>query len=93
MLRPAKPQSCNFIKKETLPQAFPCEICEIPKNTYFTEHLWETACETCNVFPLIRALSAYLISKLKVQQGRRRKEACSPEISKLCDFCFSNNNK
>ena len=35
--------SCNFIKKETLAQVFSCEFCEIPKNTFFTEHLWTTA--------------------------------------------------
>ena len=35
-------QSFNFIKKETLAQVFPCEFCKIPKNTFFTEHLWTT---------------------------------------------------
>ena len=34
-----KASACNFIKKETLSQVFPCEIF---KNTYFTEHLWAT---------------------------------------------------
>ena len=29
--------------KETLVQVFSCEICEISKNTSFTEHLWTTA--------------------------------------------------
>ena len=27
--------TCNFIKKESLAQVFPCEFCEIFKNTYF----------------------------------------------------------
>ena len=27
--------TCNFIKKETLAQVFPCEFCEIFQNTYF----------------------------------------------------------
>ena len=27
------------IKKETLPQVFSCEFCEISKNTFSTEHL------------------------------------------------------
>ena len=36
-------QACNFIKKETLAQVFFCEFCEIPKNTFFTEHLSATA--------------------------------------------------
>ena len=32
-------QACNFIKKESLAQVFPCEFCEISKNTFFPEHL------------------------------------------------------
>ena len=38
-----KPEACNFIEKETLAQVFSCELCEISKNTFFTEHLWMTA--------------------------------------------------
>ena len=37
------PQTCNFIKKETLAQVFSCEFCEISKKTLFTEHLRESA--------------------------------------------------
>ena len=37
-LRPA-----TLLKKETLVQMFSCEFCEISKNIFFTEHLWETA--------------------------------------------------
>ena len=33
----------SFIKKETLAQVFSCEVSEISKNTFFTEHLWATA--------------------------------------------------
>ena len=33
----------NFIKKETLAKVWFCEICEIFKNTFFTEHLWVSA--------------------------------------------------
>ena len=29
------PGACKFIKKETLAQVFPCEFCEISKNTFF----------------------------------------------------------
>ena len=29
------PEACNFIKKETLAQVFPCEFCEISKNIFF----------------------------------------------------------
>ena len=32
-------QACNFIKKETLVQAISCELREISKNNYFTEHI------------------------------------------------------
>ena len=33
------PQTCNFIKKETLAPVFSCEFCKIYKNTFLTEHL------------------------------------------------------
>ena len=38
-----RPQPCNFIKRETLAQAFSWEFCEISKNNFFTEHLRTTA--------------------------------------------------
>ena len=31
---PFFPETCNFIKKETLAQVFSCEFCEISKNTF-----------------------------------------------------------
>ena len=40
-----EPETCNFIKKETLAQVFSCEFSEISKNTFFVEHLWATASE------------------------------------------------
>ena len=39
-----EPQTCNFVEKETLAQVFPCEFYEISRNTFFTGHVWETAC-------------------------------------------------
>ena len=36
-------ETCNFIKKETLAQVFSYEFYEISNNTFFTEHLQETA--------------------------------------------------
>ena len=39
------PKTWDFIKKETLAQVFSREFCEIPKKTFFTEHLWATASE------------------------------------------------
>ena len=35
-----RPQSCHFIKKETLAQVFSCEFCKILGTPFFTEHLW-----------------------------------------------------
>ena len=29
-----RPKACNFIKKETLVQVFPCEFCKISKNFF-----------------------------------------------------------
>ena len=34
MFQKQSPQTCNFIKKETLTQVFSCEFCEISKNTF-----------------------------------------------------------
>ena len=36
-------ETCNFMKKETLAQVFPCGFYEISKNTFFTEDLWTSA--------------------------------------------------
>ena len=36
-------EPCIFIKKETLVQVFFCEFFQIFKNTFFVEHVWETA--------------------------------------------------
>ena len=32
--RVSETSACNFIKKETMTQVFPCEICEISMNTF-----------------------------------------------------------
>ena len=37
--------SCNFVKKEALAQVFSYEFCDIYKNIFFAEHLWETGSE------------------------------------------------
>ena len=36
-------EACNFIKKETLAQVFPCEFYEISKKTFFIGNSWPTA--------------------------------------------------
>ena len=46
----------NFIKKETLAQVFSCEICEISKNTFFTERLRRTASEKSHQESLARGI-------------------------------------
>ena len=43
MKKALRPRACNFVEKETLAQVFSCELCEISKNTFFTEHVWATA--------------------------------------------------
>ena len=35
-------KACYFIKKETLAQAFSCELCEISKNLFFYRHFRAT---------------------------------------------------
>ena len=59
----------SFFKKKTLPQVFSCELCEISKNTFFTELLWTTASVTVNpatsataqrTFSLARNLKTWL---------------------------------
>ena len=34
--------ACNFIKNQSLAEVFSCELCEISKNTVFTEHFRTT---------------------------------------------------
>ena len=46
-------ETCNFIKKETLAQVFPCEFFKIFKNNFFTEHLWTTGVTDCYILPTI----------------------------------------
>ena len=35
-----RPEGCNFIKKEALAQAFPCDFVKFLKTPFPTEHLW-----------------------------------------------------
>ena len=34
-MSPIQPLACNFVNKESLPQVFSCEFCEIFKNIFF----------------------------------------------------------
>ena len=47
-------EACNFIKNETLSQAFSCEFCKISKSTFFTKHFRTTASEKWLFSYLIR---------------------------------------
>ena len=45
------PQTCNFIKKETLAQVFSCEFCETSKNNFLQRtHLMAASAHCCNKF-------------------------------------------
>ena len=46
-------KACNFIKKETMTQAFSCEFCKISKNTFFTEYLFFCLSVSCWIFSFI----------------------------------------
>ena len=70
-------KTCDFIKKEALTQVFLCEFCEISKNTFFTEHLWETASANlskrktyhCQILVVTTALLAFsLLAVLKINK-------------------------
>ena len=83
--------TCNVIKKETVAQVFSCEICEISKNTFFTEHIWTTASmssqhfgwdldELSNVSSLIsfiKYLAGNYMFKVNNRNTRTRYEICS----------------
>ena len=60
-------QACNFIKKETHAQVLSCELCEISKNTFFTEHVWTTASTIIWIF---RDICIVIVSTKFVAQKR-----------------------
>ena len=55
MKKALRPRACNFVEKETLAQVFSCELCEISKNNFFTEHVWATA-STFSEPPILKGL-------------------------------------
>ena len=60
-------RSATLLRKRLLAQMFPCEFCEIFKNTSFTEHLWGNASEKSNThgFSLkdLKLMNNYLSKK------------------------------
>ena len=45
--------TCNFIKKEALAQAFSCEICKVSIKPFLTEHLWAAASVHLNISSIL----------------------------------------
>ena len=63
------PEACNFIKQETLAQVVSCEFWKIFKNSFFTEHIRETASEetyrfSFTVIIIIQYLMAFIPDKV-----------------------------
>ena len=67
--------TCNFIKKQTLAQVFSCEICEIVKNAFFTEHLrWLLLkSKVNNVSKMFRKISFIYKQKRNVESEKLKK--------------------
>ena len=57
-LQSCRPQTCKFIKIETLAQVFSCEFCEISKNTFLTEHVWASALQATMYKPILKFFEA-----------------------------------
>ena len=67
------PEECNFIKKETLTQAFCCEFYEISNKTFFTEHLCATTfinIKKRTYYCNLSNLSDFLLTKDKLKNHR-----------------------
>ena len=70
----ARPEGCNFVKKETLTQVLSCEFCEICKNTFFPEHSGGYFCDT--KIKLIIRLIILCILSLRPYRSRDFETAC-----------------
>ena len=67
----------NFIEKETLPQVFSCEFCEIFENTYFIEHILTTASEWFELNCALRLREA-----IRSFRNRRSEVFCKKSVLK-----------
>ena len=80
---------CNFIKKETLEQVFPCEFCKISKNTFFYRTLLVDCFYVFDVTGFQNTcLGFYLYFKINITKG----VSCSIYMVKLLlnlISCFS----
>ena len=56
------PESCNFIKQETLAQLFSCEFCKILRTTFLIENLRLLLLRTAaNIYEQLNNFSCYLL--------------------------------
>ena len=62
-----RPETCDFIKKETLAQLLSCEFCEISKKTFFTEHHWSLLLKIYQILHRISAVEL-ISNKLSVSK-------------------------
>ena len=62
-----RPETCDFIKKETLAQLLSCEFCEISKKTVFTEHHWSLLLKIYQILHRISAVEL-ISNKLSVSK-------------------------
>ena len=69
------PESCSFIKKETLTKVFSCEFCETSQNTFFTEPLWTTASAATTRHGVTRKRRRKL--KQHLNKIKSKQESCS----------------
>ena len=72
-------QACNIIKKEILAQVFSCELCEILRTSFFTEHCWVTASdELHNNFSGIKSnYNSALEILFEIWRGQKRSQICT----------------
>ena len=81
----------TLLKKEILAQVFPCEFCEISKNTFFTEHLrWLLLekCLFCNVTE--KSYFSFLLFFFLPQFSGRKKQPFTDVLHNRCSQKFCN---
>ena len=62
------PETCSFIKKTPPTQVFSCEMCEIFKNAFFTEHLqWLLLHIAGNLIPILNPIMTCILFLRLVQ--------------------------
>ena len=67
--------------KKTLAQVFSCELCEISKNNFFTEHLWTTASEFVTEMLIFRSRLSQMFFKIGVLKNFAVLEPLSNKVA------------